>query len=114
MTSDIVLRGGTVLYHDDEDSVIVLKDTDILIRGNLIAKIGKDIEVPSGATVIDCKGKIVSPGFIDTHHHLWQGQLKGRHTDETLLEYLVAGTVISLSDDEKNANVGRNRQYAKL
>ncbi|KFX86123.1 hypothetical protein O988_09754, partial [Pseudogymnoascus sp. VKM F-3808] len=95
MTSNIVLQGGTVLYHDDDDSVIALKNTDILVTGNLIAKIGTDIEVPSGATVIDCKGKIVSPGFIDTHHHLWQAQLKGRHVDETLLEYVVAGNMQS-------------------
>lgn len=104
MTSNIVLQGGTVLYHDDDDSVIVLENADILVRGNLIAKIGNDIGVPSGATVINCKGKIVSPGFIDTHHHLWQAQLKGRHVDETLLEYVVAGTVIS-PNEEKNTNI---------
>lgn len=72
-----------------------LKDTDVLVTGNLISKIGKDIEVPEGATAIDCRGKIVSPGFIDTHHHLWQTQLKGRHMHEALLEYMVAGTVAS-------------------
>ncbi|OBT75791.1 hypothetical protein VF21_05533 [Pseudogymnoascus sp. 05NY08] len=94
MTSSI-LQGGTVLYHDDEYYVTALKDTDVLVTGNLIAKIAKGIEVPEGATVIDCKGKIVSPGFIDTHHHLWQTQLKGRHMDETLLEYMVAGNMQS-------------------
>ena len=95
MTSSILLQGGTVLYHDDKDYVTALKDTDILVTGNLIAKIAKGIEVPEGATVIDCKGKIVSPGFIDTHHHLWQTQLKGRHMDETLLEYMVVGNIAS-------------------
>jgi cytosine/adenosine deaminase-related metal-dependent hydrolase len=95
MTSSILLQGGTVLYHDDEDYVTALSDTDVLVTGNLIAKIAKGIEMPQGTMIIDCKGKIVSPGFIDTHHHLWQTQLKGRHMDETLLDYMVAGTVAS-------------------
>lgn len=95
MTSSILLQGGTVLCHDDEDYVTALSDTDVLVTENLIAKIAKGIEVPEGATVIDCRGKIISPGFIDTHHHLWQTQLKGRHMDETLLEYMLAGTVAS-------------------
>jgi cytosine/adenosine deaminase-related metal-dependent hydrolase len=96
MTSTIVLQGGTVLYHDDIDNVTSLKDTDVLITGNLITKIGKNIEVPSGATVIDCHGKIISPGFIDSHHRMWQTQLKGRHMDETLLEYMASGIVLVL------------------
>jgi cytosine/adenosine deaminase-related metal-dependent hydrolase len=37
---------------------------------------------------------IVSPGFIDTHHHVWQTQLKGRHANQTLLEYLPNGPFI--------------------
>lgn len=116
MTSSIILQGGTVLYHDDEDYVTALQDTDVLVTANLITKIAKGIEVPEGATVINCKGKIVSPGFVDTHHHVWQTQLKGRHIDETLLEYLVAGTVASYSRDYrgKNTNCGRLRQHAEL
>ncbi|KFY63339.1 hypothetical protein V496_04024 [Pseudogymnoascus sp. VKM F-4515 (FW-2607)] len=97
MTSSILLQGGTVLYHGDDDYVTALKDTDILVTGNLVSKIGKDIEAPEGATVIDCKGKIVSPGFIDTHHHLWQTQLKGRHMDETLLGYMLKSNMHSYS-----------------
>jgi cytosine/adenosine deaminase-related metal-dependent hydrolase len=39
--------------------------------------------------------KIISPGFVDTHHHLWQTQLKGRHANELLLEYMASGNLQS-------------------
>lgn len=46
------------------------KGIDILIEDNYISKIGKDIEVDEKAKVIDTKGKIVMPGFINTHTHI--------------------------------------------
>jgi cytosine/adenosine deaminase-related metal-dependent hydrolase len=63
----------------------------VLIEGNIIVKIEKDVKSPSGAEVIDCKDKIVSPGFVDTHHHVWQTLLKGRHADQLLLDYFPSG-----------------------
>lgn len=89
--SIILLRRGTILQHDANDGVCVLRDTDLLIQGDIIAKIGKDLTVGSQAKVIDCHGKIISPGFVDTHHHVWQTQLKGRHSDDTLLDYTAKG-----------------------
>src|SRR2546430_97909 len=80
----ILLRGGTLLLHDSNDHVIPTK-SDLLVTGNIIAKIAPEIEVETGTLVIDCTDKIVSPGFIDTHRHLWQSPLKGRHADELLL-----------------------------
>ncbi|EXJ93224.1 hypothetical protein A1O3_01781 [Capronia epimyces CBS 606.96] len=95
-SSSILLRGGTVLSHDADDHVIPLYDTDVLIQDNIIADVGKNISSPSEATeVIDCKGKIISPGFVDTHHHVWQTQLKGRHADEGLVSYMVSGNMMS-------------------
>ena len=38
----------------------------IIIRGNKIAEVGADIQVPAGAKVIDAKGGSVYPGFIET------------------------------------------------
>lgn len=63
---------------------------DLLLQGNTITKIAPDIPVPAGPStkVIDCAGKLVSPGFISTHAHLWQTQLKGRHAHHTLAQYL--------------------------
>ena len=38
---------------------------DILIDGGKISKIGKSLEVPEGAQVINASGRYVFPGFID-------------------------------------------------
>ena len=87
--AQLLLKNGTALIHDANEHVNSAK-TDILIQGNRIAKIGTDILAPQ-ATVIDCTDKIISPGFIDTHHHVWQTQLKGRHADHTLMNYFPTG-----------------------
>jgi cytosine/adenosine deaminase-related metal-dependent hydrolase len=89
--TSIVLKNGTVLQHDEQDNVCVLRDTDILITGNRIVQIGQNLSGFDGTYVIDCTDKIVSPGLIDSHHHMWQTQLKGRHGDHTLLDYVTAG-----------------------
>jgi cytosine/adenosine deaminase-related metal-dependent hydrolase len=86
----ILLKGGTLLIHDDKDNVVPTR-ADLLIEGDRIARIEADIPAPTSARVIDCADKIVSPGFVSTHAHLWQSQLKGRHADHTLVEYMPAG-----------------------
>ena len=95
--SSILLKSGTVLQHDDEDNVRVLRDTDILIVGDRISQIGSDLSADATALIIDCRDKIVSPGLIDAHHHLWQTQLKGRFGDRTLLDYMVAGRLLRVN-----------------
>lgn len=95
-SSSLLLRGGIVLQHDAHDHVKALADTDILISGSHIEKVGPNLDAVDGSTqVIDCKGKIISPGFIDTHHHVWQTQLKGRHADDTFFEYMPTGNMQS-------------------
>jgi len=63
--ADILIKGGRVIDpKTDLDEVL-----DVLILGNKIAKIDKNIK-KEGAKRIDAKGKIVSPGFFDLHCHL--------------------------------------------
>ncbi|PNP75957.1 hypothetical protein FNYG_10817 [Fusarium nygamai] len=96
----ILLQNATLLvpkspgdYH-----VIPVKKHSLLIVGNKIARIAPHIDPPSESTeIIDCSAKIISPGFVDTHHHVWQTQLKGRHADHSLLEYMVPGNMASHS-----------------
>lgn len=101
MPASILLQQGTVLTHDDDDHVIPLYETDVLIRGDIIAAVGKDLEstLDGDVNVVDCRGKIISPGYVDTHHHVWQTQLKGRHAEEGLIAYMVTGRIPSLSTD---------------
>jgi imidazolonepropionase-like amidohydrolase/Tol biopolymer transport system component len=47
----------------------VIENGTILIEGNLIKEVGKNITIPAGAKQIDCSGKTILPGFIDAHAH---------------------------------------------
>jgi hypothetical protein len=50
----------------------VIEQGDILIENNRIKAIGKTGTLDAvGATVIDATGKTITPGFIDTHAHMW-------------------------------------------
>ncbi|WP_294642475.1 amidohydrolase family protein [uncultured Aureimonas sp.] len=71
----VVLSGGYVLSFDP--AVGDLRQGDILVRGGVIAEIAPRIEAP-GATRVDLAGKLVLPGLIDTHTHLWTSSMKGR------------------------------------
>ena len=45
---------------------------DVLVEGNRITQIAKDIAVPCGSRVIDASHLVVAPGLVNTHHHFYQ------------------------------------------
>ncbi|KAK5686879.1 hypothetical protein LTR17_026763 [Elasticomyces elasticus] len=97
MASTILLKNGTVLLHDAQDKITATK-TDLLISNNIISRIGSNItndDVEAGTEIIDCTDKLISPGFVDTHHHVWQSQLKGRHANQGLMQYMASGRLLS-------------------
>lgn len=47
----------------------------LLIKGDTIVAVGRDVEIPEGAERIDCEGKTIIPGLICTHSHI--GQVAG-------------------------------------
>jgi imidazolonepropionase-like amidohydrolase len=68
---DIVVRAGRLV---DPDSGTVLVDQEILIVGNKITAVGKEVHAPEKAKWIDLSDKTVLPGLIDCHTHLADGQ----------------------------------------
>src|SRR6516165_4021658 len=44
---------------------------DIYAENETITRIGKNLEAPPGAEIIDATGKLVFPGFIDPHVHIY-------------------------------------------
>jgi len=67
----IALVGGTLI--NPEKSQIV-QSAVLVIDGNKIAAAGdaKTISAPKDARKIDCNGKFILPGYIDTHVHFFQ------------------------------------------
>lgn len=47
----------------------VIENGTIVVEGNLIKAVGKDVAIPAGAKQVDCSGKTILPGFIDAHAH---------------------------------------------
>jgi imidazolonepropionase-like amidohydrolase len=64
----LLLRGGKVFGPDG-----VLTAADVLIRDDVIAEVGRQVEVPEAATVVELAGRVVLPGLIDAHTHLTHG-----------------------------------------
>ncbi|KYH28911.1 8-oxoguanine deaminase [Clostridium colicanis] len=63
-----------VTFNDKDE---VLKEVDILVNGRKIESIGKNLTVEEGTEIIDCTGLLALPGFVNTHHHLYQTLFRG-------------------------------------
>ena len=49
--------------------------TDVLVRGNAIDRISSGLDAPSGARVVDGRGRTLMPGLIDVHVHMTFGAM---------------------------------------
>ncbi|MHB0897299.1 MAG: 8-oxoguanine deaminase [Spirochaetales bacterium] len=64
----IVLRDCFRVLTADAD----LSGVDILIDKNRVARIGRNLQAPAGADIVDASRHVVLPGLINTHHHFYQ------------------------------------------
>ena len=76
-----VIRGGAVMSMDP--AVGDFQRADVLVEGKKIVAVGPNI-IAGDASVLDGRGRIVMPGFIDTHHHQFETALRGFLADGLL------------------------------
>lgn len=62
-----VIKAGRLI---DGKSSDMQRDVIIVVQSNKIIALGKDIDIPKNAIIIDFNDKTVLPGFIDTHTHI--------------------------------------------
>ena len=77
-----VIRGGSVMSMDPKVGNFV--QGDVLVEGKKILDVGRNLGA-GGAAVIDATGRIVMPGFIDTHHHQFETALRSFLADGVLI-----------------------------
>ncbi len=65
----LILAGGTVI---DPAFGNVLTNTDVAIDGDRISDVGDKAIKKGDGRIIDCHGKFILPGYIDTHIHFFQ------------------------------------------
>ncbi len=77
-----IIRGGSVMSLDPQVGDFV--QADILVEGKKILAVGPNLHA-GDAAVIDARGRIVMPGFIDTHHHQFETALRSFLADGVLI-----------------------------
>jgi cytosine/adenosine deaminase-related metal-dependent hydrolase len=77
-----LIRGGAVMSMDPK--VGDFAQADVLVEGKKIVAVGPSLHA-GGAAVIDARGRIVMPGFIDTHHHQFETALRSFLADGVLI-----------------------------
>ena len=80
----VLIKGGTVVTADQSFRA------DVLCSDGKIQAIGKKLEAPKGAEIVDAGGQYVMPGGIDPHTHM-QLPFMGTVTTEDFYSGTAAG-----------------------
>lgn len=87
--ADLLLVGAELVATLDDDRR-ELRGGWVAIRGNRIAAVGAPGDEPPATTVVDVSGCLVTPGLVNTHHHIYQNLTRAYRpaTSGTLFEWL--------------------------
>ena len=68
MAYDVLIKGGRVIDPASQTD----RPLDVAIQGGRIAKVATDIDAAEAARWVDARGKLVVPGLIDVHAHIFE------------------------------------------
>ncbi|QDY70587.1 8-oxoguanine deaminase [Qingshengfaniella alkalisoli] len=74
MAGFLLKNADSILTMDDERSE--LSNADMRVRDGVIVEIGVDLKAQDEIEVHDARGCVVTPGLVNTHHHLFQSLTK--------------------------------------
>jgi len=76
MPKELLIKSGRVVTVDPD--LGDLPTGDVLVTDGVITAVGPDLTpATANAEVIDAAGRLVIPGLVDTHRHVWQGAIGG-------------------------------------
>ena len=87
--STILVKNGLIITMNSERRII--EDGSVVIEDDRIIGIGKTRDVLKEhrpESVIDAHNKVIIPGFVNTHSHLYQTLLKGLGDGLKLVDWL--------------------------
>jgi imidazolonepropionase-like amidohydrolase len=89
-----VIKGGRLV---DGNGGKPLENAIVIIEGNKIKAVGKDIPIPDGSQCINATGKTVMPGMIDSHLHI-EGGITDNMMQENILRPKELHIIKAISD----------------
>ena len=76
MPKELLIKGGHVVTVDPDLGDLPVGD--VLVADGVITAVGTGLRpATADAEVIDAAGRLVIPGLVDTHRHVWQGAIGG-------------------------------------
>jgi len=84
--TELLIKGGCVVTMGP--GIGDFASADVHVRDGRLVAVAPQLDVP-GAEIIDAVGKIVTPGLVDGHRHVWQSLLRGVSVDWSFSEYMV-------------------------
>jgi len=109
---------GTTLYRNA--TVVTMDDAGsehaagwLLVRDGLVEAAGGGAP-PAADETVDLGGAVVTPGLVNTHHHLYQTLTRARAQEATLFEWLVALYPVWAHVDEESEYAAARTGLAEL
>ena len=119
-TADLLVRQGRIIDPASKTDA----QGDILICRGRIAQSGPDLQAPPGTPVLEARGLVVAPGFIDVHTHLREPGFTHKETIASGTAAAAAGGICAVCampntnpptstkvEFQKKLDLAKNRMY---